>query len=431
MMGGAGAVSLPTLSPAYSMKLSAASTGGIGTGGARGGIQTSMSPGRPVAFNPFFDAIRQNMELGRGPEVGTGAGIALRLPKRVRRRAGELPFEWLREIARRSGKVRDEYETENEMESDSDSEDDESGSGSGRGSGGEGMEGLEMVTRKKVNAMSMGGLTTRQHPHPHTHTHAHTHGHAHGHGHGHQKTARGHGHDSAFSSASFKKHRHVERDSGDPASSPPSSPTRPFPYSLGNQSSGSQSPTNRRLRPLLSPPSSPTRQLPYAHNVSSTNTAKPGQSPSASAPQKLDVRPGSPSPDSNSASGSGEQTHSSSEPSTGDSLTRALELQFYRIELGEQRRLMGVMERHSSESGTIISKSSPSVSSLGVSDVVGGALASGVGFAPGPSLLRVDAENAARRKGTQGKGESEVAKAHLASFPFSITAGLEKGAKNR
>lgn len=58
-----------------------------------------------VPFNPFFDNIRQNLELaGRG----SGEGIPLKLSRRVRRRVGELPFEWLREIARKSGKASDD-----------------------------------------------------------------------------------------------------------------------------------------------------------------------------------------------------------------------------------------------------------------------------------------------------------------------------------
>lgn len=52
----------------------------------------------PRAANPFFDAIRQNVELSQG----ITERIPLRLPRRVRRRINDLPFAWLREIARRS-----------------------------------------------------------------------------------------------------------------------------------------------------------------------------------------------------------------------------------------------------------------------------------------------------------------------------------------
>ena len=50
------------------------------------------------AANPFFDVIRQNVELSHG----ITERIPLRLPRRVRRRLNDLPFQWLREIARRS-----------------------------------------------------------------------------------------------------------------------------------------------------------------------------------------------------------------------------------------------------------------------------------------------------------------------------------------
>jgi protein-tyrosine phosphatase len=53
------------------------------------------------AYNPFFDAVRQNRELSQG----ITERIPLRLPRRVRRRIHELPFHWLREIARRAGKL--------------------------------------------------------------------------------------------------------------------------------------------------------------------------------------------------------------------------------------------------------------------------------------------------------------------------------------
>ncbi|KAJ6519259.1 hypothetical protein C8R45DRAFT_809267 [Mycena sanguinolenta] len=51
-----------------------------------------------AAYNPFFDAVRQNTELSHG----ITERIPLRLPKRVRRRVQELPFPWLRNIARRA-----------------------------------------------------------------------------------------------------------------------------------------------------------------------------------------------------------------------------------------------------------------------------------------------------------------------------------------
>jgi tyrosine-protein phosphatase 2/3 len=52
-----------------------------------------------MAANPFYDAIRQNTELSQG----ITERIPLRLDPAVRQRAqNELPFSWLRDIARRS-----------------------------------------------------------------------------------------------------------------------------------------------------------------------------------------------------------------------------------------------------------------------------------------------------------------------------------------
>jgi len=62
---------------------------------------TTVAGGTPSllnAANPFFDAIRQNVELSQG----ITERIPLRLPRRVRRRINDLPFRWLQDIARRS-----------------------------------------------------------------------------------------------------------------------------------------------------------------------------------------------------------------------------------------------------------------------------------------------------------------------------------------
>jgi len=81
--------------------------------------------------------------------------------------------------------------------------------------------------------------------------------------------------------------------------------------------------------------------------------------------------------------------------------TEALAMQFYRIELGEQRRLMGIMQHHSQESGHVM-KGSSSEESL-----------SGLPLGEKPKAPRT------------ARGAREV------QFPYSITAGVEKGAKNR
>ncbi|KAF9457471.1 hypothetical protein BDZ94DRAFT_1301884 [Collybia nuda] len=85
---------------------------------------------------------------------------------------------------------------------------------------------------------------------------------------------------------------------------------------------------------------------------------------------------------SSSSSSSSEDTSDSDTPDPAgvEEGTEALAMQFYRIELAEQRRLMGVMEHHSKESGRFV--------------------------------------------------DEGITQASL-TFPFSITAGVEKGAKNR
>ncbi|KAI9445507.1 hypothetical protein H4582DRAFT_2053503 [Lactarius indigo] len=82
--------------------------------------------------------------------------------------------------------------------------------------------------------------------------------------------------------------------------------------------------------------------------------------------------------------------------------SEALAMQFYRIELGEQRRLMGIMEHHSRESGRVLEGETKGSKSKK------------------RSKLR-----------SKGMGRSSRGKHGSREFPYSITAGVEKGAKNR
>lgn len=82
----------------------------------------------------------------------------------------------------------------------------------------------------------------------------------------------------------------------------------------------------------------------------------------------------------------------------------ALAMQFYRIELGEQRRLMGIMQHHTNESGRVLTSSSSG----------------------SPSSEENCGSSAPRLRHRKPRlNRTEV------SFPYSITAGVEKGAKNR
>ena len=84
--------------------------------------------------------------------------------------------------------------------------------------------------------------------------------------------------------------------------------------------------------------------------------------------------------------------------------SEALAMQFYRIELGEQRRLMGVMEHHSRESGRIVEGSETKTYKS--------------------KVKRSKQRSKGTRRSSRGKHGSR-------EFPYSITAGVEKGSKNR
>ena len=84
--------------------------------------------------------------------------------------------------------------------------------------------------------------------------------------------------------------------------------------------------------------------------------------------------------------------------------SEALAMQFYRIELGEQRRLMGVMEHHSKESGRIME---------------------------GGEKKGSKSKSKRSKQRSKGPGRSSRGKHSSRDFPYSITAGVEKGAKNR
>lgn len=92
-------------------------------------LHLSKPPSQPTssssfhATNPFFDAIRQNMELSHG----ITERIPLQLPRRVRKRIKDLPFPWLQDIAKSAAPVPRRPRTlsdNNSTTSDSETEDD-------------------------------------------------------------------------------------------------------------------------------------------------------------------------------------------------------------------------------------------------------------------------------------------------------------------
>lgn len=88
-------------------------------------------------------------------------------------------------------------------------------------------------------------------------------------------------------------------------------------------------------------------------------------------------------------------------PREVEETTEALAMQFYKLELTEQRRMMGVLKFHSQESQANHEQATSNLASA---------------VSTGNSDVRED--------GSTGLLNSE-------RFPFSITAGVEKGSKNR
>lgn len=278
---------------------------------------TIKSSRSQVAFNPFFDTIRQNLELGGGR--GSGEGIPLKLSRKVKGRIEDLPFEWLKEIARRSGQLTDETPSDKEEK--------------------------PLVAVKPVDA----------------------------------------------------KPRHVESDASD---------------------SDAEADTRRRQ--------------PRAPSVVEASLRARDSSPTS--PASTD----------------------------GEELAKTLAMQFYRIELSEQRRLMGVMKHHSMEStlveGSSAHRAKPSApmsksatvggyatnsSGIPTGGLCGPVVPTGTPVTPTQSTKAVDRPGqtytgtAAARMLSNSVSESGVesgprnVKDREKAFPYSITAGVEKGDKNR
>ncbi|KAF9068540.1 hypothetical protein BDP27DRAFT_1421894 [Rhodocollybia butyracea] len=259
-----------------------------------------------VPFNPFFDTIRQNIELSQG----ITERIPLRLPKRVRRRIDDLPFEWLREISRRADTKLVDSSTTEDSHSSSSSEDE---------------------------------------------------------------------------SHSFR---------------PPKSTHKALP----------PGPVYDHL----------IAEAPIAGH-SSNNSSTPKQHSTPSPPSQAMLDKG----------------------------MEALAMQFYSIELAEQQRLMGVMHHHSAESGVVNLKQgsldSPMTTLFPLADVSargpdsphsaqianssGASSVSEPYRSHKPSNLGGISSNISESDGERGKSQKTGDKP--APFPYSITAGVEKGSKNR
>jgi len=210
---------------------------------AKSAPQSPPPQSQAVAFNPFYDTVRQNLELSQG----ISERIPLTLPASVRERIGDLPFRWLRHVARRAAPASKDYTP---------------------------------LERSAEN---------------------------------------------------------TEEDTSSSSS-----------FSSSSSSGGDSDP----------------------------DTTPPLFSPDAPRPPEDLIEEG----------------------------TEALAMQFYRIELGEQRRLMGVMQHHSSESGRVLTSSSS-------------------GTPSSEENLEAPVPRVRHHKSRLNRAE--------VSFPYSITAGVEKGTKNR
>ncbi|KAF9267498.1 hypothetical protein L218DRAFT_1074239 [Marasmius fiardii PR-910] len=330
-----------------------------------------------MAVNPFFDVVRQNTELSQG----ITEGIPLRLPKRVRRRIEELPFQWLKDIGRRAGATNDSPSTSDNQESDYESE-----SSALSESGG----GAEITSPASA-----------RHSNP-----SHN--------------------DSNVS---------VEDDVEDVKEA----------SLLSKATTAATVPSSTKASSKSFPASFDSRNTPNA--PSDPNNGDSSNSPGSLSPQS------SGSVKNKSASNSSLSPNPRSTPSlsgggSSDSLTdpdptlvdegmENLAVQFYRIELAEQRRLMGIMQHHSRESementraltGSQKSEGEIESQSWAPSDQGKGGELQG-------SDVQMDVDNDVVQD-TEPKTVAESPRRRTMSspsapFPYSITAGVEKGAKNR
>ncbi|KAL0064667.1 hypothetical protein AAF712_008365 [Marasmius tenuissimus] len=346
--------------------------------GPRGSNHSSMSvryrdPPQAVA-NPFFDAIRQNAELSHG----ITERIPLRLPKRVRRRLDELPFEWLKDIGKSAApRLEDSTSTSDETDG-SDFESDTSPSSGDLGSAEKDSSGIQEKRKRSTNDTITEGkeldfanddkedlLNTRA-----------------------QAVA-------IIPSSKFK--------SSGLSSKSPSAGDNGNELSAGLSSGSGDAISNPKSQ----------------ESVSSNNRNTSSSSPGSSSTSLTD-------PD----------------PALVDEGMENLAMQFYRIELAEQRRLMGIMQHHSRESEAENKKVLNEGAERDHERAKSMLQDMDVEMDKGPSELakdraplqtprdarmQVDDEDASAK----GNSRSGVPGSPNAPFPYSITAGVEKGSKNR
>ncbi|KAL0580131.1 hypothetical protein V5O48_001907 [Marasmius crinis-equi] len=333
-----------------------------------------------VAANPFFDAIRQNTELSQG----ITERIPLRLPRHVRRRLDDLPFEWLKDIGRRAAPTLETSSTS----TDSDYESESSSESSGDPAAG----------RRKSPAARSQDLP------PSTVT------------------------DS--SAVIEDEDLDPEKDEKELFLSSAASAAAIIPST--NQAKISSQSSNFTNNGSNDSANSAGSLSPQA------GSAKAGSSPNSQESLSPNNRSSDTSP------GSSQTSLTDPDPTLVDEGMENLAMQFYRIELAEQRRLMGIMQHHSKESEMENKRNMEDGNKQHGND------------AQTPSAnMQVDQDGRDKEKErvhahdfATGSGdvqmqvddESNPAKGHTQGvsvgspstpFPYSITAGVEKGAKNR
>ncbi|KAG7088508.1 hypothetical protein E1B28_012493 [Marasmius oreades] len=301
-----------------------------------------------MAANPFFDAVRQNTELSQG----ITERIPLRLPKRVRRRIQELPFQWLKDIGRRA-------DATNDLSSTSEASD----------YGFEYSDSDESVGCTQQSNISFGDASN------------------------------------------IPVRVDDVKDDQEVSLSSKATDTAIVSSSSANTSNNSPSSDSMNLSDSLSLQSPGVGQ----NNSTFNSSLSPDPELPSSSPESSDLS-------------------SNPDPVLVDEGMDNLAIQFYRIELAEQKRLMGIMQHHSKESEmqnkralvqTQKWKGQTPSNSVNMEGDRQHAQSSGDVDMEVDSIQETEPKIAAESTRRRTMSSPTV------SFPYSITAGVEKGAKNR
>lgn len=298
-----------------------------------------------MAANPFFDVIRQNTELSQG----ITEGIPLRLPKRVRRRIEDLPFQWLKDIGRRAGVASDSSSASDDSRSDYESD--------------------SSVSSESGRAEAPRDSTRQSDP-------------------------------SYDDSRIFVEVDGVKEEF------------------LTSKASTAAIVSCTETSPASDNVPSDLNNVHEIHTLGSL-------SPQSSGSDKNKLT--DPHSTSSSSPGGSSDSLADPDPALVDQGMENLAMQFYRIELAEQRRLMGIMQHHSRE-GEVENRKA--LTGENESDTWIQPHMRGESRDTGDIQMDVD-DQAIREEGPETTTRRRTMSSPSTPFPYSITAGVEKGAKNR